>query len=116
MATMPRIVVVSGPRVLYSFRTSVVAAGAVAEQMAPRTRPKETAILMSPMNACAIPVTRRPTTKNGTMDSPMRIPMNCFPYFLITSILSSAPIKNPMRERAMVFTGLREMMVSGRRT
>ena len=39
IATIPRIVVVRGPRVLYSFRTSVVAAGAVAEQIAPRTSP-----------------------------------------------------------------------------
>ena len=43
IATIPKTVVVKGPRVLYSARTSVVAAGAVAEQIAPRISPRERA-------------------------------------------------------------------------
>ena len=112
IATIPRVVVVKGPRVLNSFKTSVVAAGAVAEHIAPRISPKEIAVLKSFIKMYATKVTKNPTTKNGVTDSPIRIPTNCLPYFFITSIFSSAPIKNPIKESAIVFTGFNAMIVS----
>ena len=60
-------------------------------------------------------VTAMPTIKNGVMDSPRRIPMNCLPYFFITSIFNSAPTRKPIRARAMLFTGSRAAIVSGLR-
>lgn len=39
IATMPKTVVVSGPLVRFSRKTSVVAAGAVAEEIAPKISP-----------------------------------------------------------------------------
>jgi hypothetical protein len=50
MATRPKIVVVKGPLVLFSQRTSVVAAGAVAEEIAPSKRPRERASFILPAN------------------------------------------------------------------
>ena len=47
IATIPKTVVVSGPRVLFSFKTSVVAAGAVAAEIAPKINPKEIARIKS---------------------------------------------------------------------
>ena len=107
MATMPKIVVVSGPLVRYSLSTSVVAAGAVAVQIAPRTSPSEIENGTFFVNRNVIAKTRKATTTNGTVVSPMRMPTNCFPYFLMTLIFSSAPTRNPMRERATVLIGSR---------
>ena len=58
-----------------------------------------------------VPV-RIPTTKKGVIDSPIRIPTNCFPYFLTISILSSAPTKKPINVSDAVEIGLRAATVS----
>ena len=50
MATIPRTVVVRGPRVLFSRKTSVVAAGAVAEEIEPRIKPSARDVLISFVN------------------------------------------------------------------
>ena len=115
MATIPRTVVVRGPRVRYSLRTSVVAAGAVAEQIAPSTRPSASEVFAFFVKINATAVTRIPTTKKGVTDSPIRMPINCLPYFLRTLSLSSAPIKKPISESAIVLTGLSAIIVSRRR-
>ena len=57
----------SGPRVLNSARTSVVAAGAVAEQIAPKINPRETACVMSFVISQTTSVTIPPTTIAGVI-------------------------------------------------
>ena len=110
-ATIPRTVVVKGPRVLFSFNTSVVAAGAVADDIEPNTNPRESASLIFFVTKNVTTVTTIETTTNGTIDSNKRIPVNCLPYFFITEVLSSAPIKKPIKESATLLTGFRAAII-----
>ena len=98
---------VRGPRVLFSRKTSVVAAGAVAEEIEPRIKPREREVLISFVNKKDITVTTIETTKNGTIASKNKIPVNCFPYFFKTEIFNSPPIKNPIKAKAIELTGSR---------
>ncbi len=67
--------------------------------------PKQIAKTKSFVTKKVIKVTAIETTTNGTMDSKSKIPVNCFPYFFITEVFNSAPIKNPIKERASEFIG-----------
>ena len=105
MATIPRTVVVNGPRVLFSLKTSVVAAGAVADEIEPKIKPRARDVLISFVKIKEKPVTAMATTKKGTMASKNRMPVNCFPYFFRTLIFNSPPIKNPIKANAIELTG-----------
>ena len=98
--------VVSGPLVRFSLSTSVVAAGAVAEEMAPSMPPMAMETGTLPVIAMEIVVTRMVTTMNGIMASIIRMPTNCFPYFFMVAIFSSPPIIKPIRVRAMLESGV----------
>ena len=116
MATIPRTVVVKGPRVLFSRRTSVVAAGAVADEIEPNINPIEIDVFISLVNRKETAVTTMETTKNGTIASKNKMPVNCFPYFFRTEIFSSPPIKNPIRARAIELTGSKAEITFALRT
>ena len=60
---------------------AMVAAGAVADEMAPNISPSEIEIGISFVTASEIPVMTIDTTIKGITDSKKRIPTNCFPYF-----------------------------------
>ena len=97
----------------FSFKTSVVAAGAVAEEIEPSTKPKEIAQAKFFVTKKVIVVTTTETTRKGTIDSKRRMPVNCFPYFFITEVFNSAPIKKPIRERATPLIGSKAAIVFG---
>ena len=90
----------------------MVAAGAVAEEMAPSMPPMAMDTGTLPVTAMEMTVTRMVTTMKGTIASIIRMPTNCFPYFLIVAILSSPPIMKPMRVRAMLERGVRVVTTS----
>ena len=111
MATIPRTVVVNGPLVLFSRKTSVVAAGAVAEEIEPKIKPKEIEEAKSFVTKYATREITIETVINGTMDSKIKIPTNWVPYFLITFVFNSPPIKNPIRAKAILDNGSKAVII-----
>ena len=100
MATIAKTVLVKGPLVLYSLRTSVVAAGAVAEPIAPKSNPSAHETVQSPRrNPPRTPI-RQETTKNAPTPSNSNIFRNCFPYLVKISFFNSPPIIKPIRPKA----------------
>ena len=83
----------------------------MAEQIAPNTKPiaieRGKFFVATSDTAKMTP----PTIKKGVIDSKSKMPINCFPYFLITPSFNSAPIKKPISERETVLTGLRAAIV-----
>jgi len=88
---MAKIVLVRIPLVLYSQRTSTVAAGAVAEEIAPRTSPSASEAYQSPVKNAPTRNVNTATIKKAKSPSARRIVINCLPYFLKISYLSSPP-------------------------
>ena len=89
-----------------------MAAGAVAEQIAPSIKPIAMDSGKLFVTASEIAKMIPPTIKNGVIDSNSKMPTNCFPYFFITPSLSSAPIKKPISESETVLTGLSAAIVA----
>ena len=89
-----------------------MAAGAVAEQIAPKIKPIAIESGKFPETVSEIAKMIPPTIKKGVIDSKSKMPTNCFPYFLITLSFNSAPIKKPISESETVLTGLSEAMVA----
>ncbi len=100
IATIPKTVLVKGPRVLNSRSTSVVAAGAVADAIAPNNNPSDQESFQSPNKKPPIIPTKIETAKNALIPSNNKIFINCFPYLRRISFFSSPPIINPINPKA----------------
>ena len=105
IATMPSTIVVSGPFARFSARTSVVAAGAVADDIAPSSKASASDVRQSPVTAKDTAHTSAVTITNGMTASNERMYAKCRPYFFITGILSSEPMRKPMSESAKPLIG-----------
>ena len=95
-ATSASTVAVSGPPARHSHSTSTVAAGAVAEPMAPSTMPNARAWRMSPRGEPGDQRCERAHQhKKRPAPSARRMMKNCRPYFLKTSSFSLAADHEP---------------------
>ncbi|MFH1380951.1 MAG: hypothetical protein ABIH57_02120, partial [Candidatus Omnitrophota bacterium] len=104
-ATIPSIVVVSGPRDLYSLRTEIVEAGSVAEEIAPRRSARAHTIGAGPKIILPTRPVNSVTSINGVMPSHSNILVSCFPYLTKTSFFSSPPTIKPIKPKAKYVEG-----------
>ena len=51
------------------------------------------------------------TVIKGTMDSKIKIPTNWVPYFLVTLVFNSPPIKKPIRAKAILDKGSKAVII-----
>ena len=102
---------VTFPLALYCFTTIMVAAGAVAEAMAPKVKAAEIGSF-SGMIKCK-PINAASTRRTAIKDSNRAITTDCFPTFFKTDILNSEPMENAINPSATSETTERLEIRSG---